>query len=849
MKKIIITLTLILLIVPLLSATDITLKFLPSSSPQSFTVYKGSYVDIPIKITNQDSVSMTCTTTSQIGSKTTDLLQSGYQQTLYIRYTAPNKIQNLQALSITFTTSCNGPAPYSCGFLWTDTCRYVSTPFTHSVSISYALSPQDAANRAILENYRQTLSNKITSSDSNLKTLKVLIDSTPKFLQPTNTPETYTGLKNSFDTINSKFNTAIAYLEQESYSSISSYNSPSSELNTLSSMDSSVSTITSGINSNIQTYKNLVSNFNSEVTKSRESIQPYSNKANSDLVSQYDKLTADLKNKLESYQFSSLSEVQVSIENYKTNYADILAQMKSRETVVLKEGVSIFKKDMQNICEIKSDCAIKNIFDENSVNLQVLCSDFSKANSESNEFNQPIYEKYKQILIASSYNPALINQHEQIILVDSINKNLSLAIKSIEKEVLVSLSSANNLGKFLNVTNYTLRVQEYNRADLPTRIRFISELSKERDIILNEKQVLLENQPNGFFSFFKKIYYSLLGTKQKVDTLEESTLDKPIELTEQFNSFYSNSCSSLGLGAVSANAPNIVVSAQTSNIQTNPNAPEKTCYDENGQRTTNCCGDDSFRSRTDLYPVIFIHGHASENGAKIVQGSLATFNTMQSYFSQNGYIVKDILYPEKTTELTKGIWSYCKPVAVRITYYEGISTGTAIQYKNSIADYSPILSREIDAILTATNKDRAVIVSHSMGGVLSRYYIKNNGGSSKINKLITISSPHYGVRDSLDLAASFVGLFKQYESTEMKSGSPFLNALNFPSDSLINSYTLIGGVPGACSRDECDGVVHVTDAKLNGARENTIFSGSQYEHNSIVNQPDVAQKVLSIIGQ
>ena len=166
-----------------------------------------------------------------------------------------------------------------------------------------------------------------------------------------------------------------------------------------------------------------------------------------------------------------------------------------------------------------------------------------------------------------------------------------------------------------------------------------------------------------------------------------------------------------------------------------------------------------------------------------------------------------------------------------------------MKYKNSIGDYSPTLSKEIDAVLTATNKDKAIIVSHSMGGVLSRHYIKNNSGQSKISKLITISSPHYGTSNWISF---FTAIGGELESKEMRPNSTFLNALNYPSDSLVESYSLMGDSK-TCSGEECDSILYVSDAKLNNGKDFIVFKGTQYEHSNIVKQTDVAQKVLEIV--
>lgn len=44
----------------------------------------------------------------------------------------------------------------------------------------------------------------------------------------------------------------------------------------------------------------------------------------------------------------------------------------------------------------------------------------------------------------------------------------------------------------------------------------------------------------------------------------------------------------------------------------------------------------------------------------------------------------------------------------------------------------------------ANDRGRFILIGHSNGGLCSRYYIENRGGSSNVSKLITIDTPHYG---------------------------------------------------------------------------------------------------------
>lgn len=54
------------------------------------------------------------------------------------------------------------------------------------------------------------------------------------------------------------------------------------------------------------------------------------------------------------------------------------------------------------------------------------------------------------------------------------------------------------------------------------------------------------------------------------------------------------------------------------------------------------------------------------------------------------------------------------------------------------------LARQIDKALAATGARKVHVIAHSMGGLLTRYAIKNLGMADKIDKVITLGSPHMG---------------------------------------------------------------------------------------------------------
>ncbi|MFF1508476.1 esterase/lipase family protein [Streptomyces sp. NPDC058326] len=80
------------------------------------------------------------------------------------------------------------------------------------------------------------------------------------------------------------------------------------------------------------------------------------------------------------------------------------------------------------------------------------------------------------------------------------------------------------------------------------------------------------------------------------------------------------------------------------------------------------------------------------------------------------------------------------------------------------------LADEIDRVLNLTGASRVDIVTHSMGALSSRYYLKNLGGSSKVDAWVSLGGPNHGTA-----TAHWCG---GASCVEMRPGSDFLNNLN-----------------------------------------------------------------------
>ena len=131
-------------------------------------------------------------------------------------------------------------------------------------------------------------------------------------------------------------------------------------------------------------------------------------------------------------------------------------------------------------------------------------------------------------------------------------------------------------------------------------------------------------------------------------------------------------------------------------------------------------------------PVLFVHG---------LNASSSTWTTMVSRFKNDGWT---------SAELAN--WSY--------------------DYTRSNATTANLIAKKVDSILKATGAAKVDIITHSMGAMSARYYIRNLGGDGKVDALVTLGGTNHGTT-----TASLCSFF-WISCVEMIPGSTFLNSLN-----------------------------------------------------------------------
>lgn len=219
-------------------------------------------------------------------------------------------------------------------------------------------------------------------------------------------------------------------------------------------------------------------------------------------------------------------------------------------------------------------------------------------------------------------------------------------------------------------------------------------------------------------------------------------------------------------------------------------------------------------------PVLFVHGH-SFNKNDAPEKSISAFAKIQKKLSDEGLFINggDIDYQTSDS----GLWSKMSiPIAIRGTYYylpyieEGLIQ-LIVKKEEGIDSYSLRLKELIDISLQNTGAKKVTIVAHSMGGLVSRNYLKLFG-EDKVDKLIMIATPNNGITGRIEDFCAYFGDPKA--CFEMAQNSVFMKRLNdyklkLPVATIIGKGCDTDGIDG-------DGVVSVDSSFVEYADTNFI---------------------------
>lgn len=172
-----------------------------------------------------------------------------------------------------------------------------------------------------------------------------------------------------------------------------------------------------------------------------------------------------------------------------------------------------------------------------------------------------------------------------------------------------------------------------------------------------------------------------------------------------------------------------------------------------------------------LDPILFIHGYKADVGG---------WNTMISSFQQSGWPASS-LYD----------W-----------YYD---------WSQSNVTTANAIAAKVNHILSTTGKSKVDLISHSMGSLSARYYVKNLGGGTKVDDFVSLGGLNHGA-PSWKLSLPSIGCSgTPTPCNEMMENSTFLNSLNSGDETP-------GPVWYMTVAADCDPVVSSSSVALAGAR-------------------------------
>jgi triacylglycerol lipase len=190
-------------------------------------------------------------------------------------------------------------------------------------------------------------------------------------------------------------------------------------------------------------------------------------------------------------------------------------------------------------------------------------------------------------------------------------------------------------------------------------------------------------------------------------------------------------------------------------------------------------------------PILFIHGW---------NASSATWSTMVSRFKSDGW-----------TDAELANWSY--------------------NFRQSNANTAALIQQKVDSILLVTGATKVDIITHSMGTLSARYYVRNLGGDGKVDALVSLGGPNHGT--------STANLCFDTSCVEMRPNSTFLTNLN--------SIDETWGTPRyATWWSDCDDVIFPHSSVLLDGATNT--QTSCMSHSSLHEDVGVYRQVRDLVN-
>ena len=500
-----------------------------------------------------------------------------------------------------------------------------------------------------------------------------------------------------------------------------------------------------------------------------------------------------------------LYRFEIHCSSKKTYLCDTSQELKSR-TLLLTLNYNLTQEEL-SLKQSEKQTLIQTIKQLDYIKLNLALIDSLNSDLENYiDYVQLNSQSSKLRHMVSSVNLSIIGS--ELLFKDQNYKeledhlmDLNSSIDEINSEFLVLNNAVYNNLTFYNIISDKIEMIRYNLRNIENSTFSNATLIEVNKTVYEFNNLdLILNKNSTIFSKARIITDLETKTFSLLDMVQQ---DKLLNLSE--NTFTQNLNN---LSLVKKSFKNI-----NSSIEPLINEPESECclFGE----CEKCC-DDSCISDKSNYPIVFVPGHIF-NKEVSSDYIFHSFNEIQTALEKDGYLNAGSVFTTYSSQ--KGVWGKVNsPLTVGSSYYFDILKNTQgetlFESKTDNLDtYAIRLNDLIKTIKLKTNKDKVVIITHSMGGLVARRYLQIFGDDS-VSKLIMITSPNKGISGS---TSSYCPIFgSKVECNDMEESSLFINKVSNGEIPKIPVYNIIGI---GCDTDGevSDGVIKNRSAYLDFA--------------------------------
>lgn len=704
-------------------------------------------------------------------------------------------------------------------------------------SITYKLTSEQRQAKDYVDSNLPLVASSLTSSDAQIKAIEDKLSQIGTNVKIGNIKSETSNLRTRYNNYKNEANTAKNYLEAIEF--VPARNalrqSLKSDIDFLTSEAQKVDTTLKQIlerHNKIAEKINNIGEINIEVKNllrilgEENSIPPDID----NLINSFNQGDYDSYDSIE----TEINHLDISLEKTKSTLEKKISDMKSEANKILIE-------EIQTICtkyKFCLDITSKKDIEDTCSSLKGLFGEINKENQN----REDLFLRLKERIL--KLNRKINNSNKEF---EKMNEEL--------KNKKIDIDGCNN---FVKETNDIIKENKIDEIEEKTELIEQRCLTLKKDI--QKEDVKERNFLSKFLGFLIRLFGGSGGQISDIETINEPEGPDIIKSSDKTKNFIQNKCDfdpNKIKEDYQIKKTDVVEREQIGESIGQAQLRDELCT-VFGQ-TSNCCmPGDVCRSDIKNYPIIFIHGHSGINWNSL-DYSISTFKNFQENLVFEGYVKAGIiLYNPNGNTVKSGDWGkISKPMAIRTSYYQGVydETGRTIGKEDgrSISIYSDRLKNVVDQILDYTDKEKIIIIAHSMGGLVARDYIKNKGGINKVHKLITLGSPHHGTTEGISFFCVVKSLTAAApECMDMTAGSSFLQSLNSgdetPGDIEYISFYGTGCITG---NYDSDGLIASLSAKLDGAQNIPVKgdcnAGITGFHGSYPNDKQIQDRVVSLL--